>query len=757
MIHRDSLHGSAAAAGLVEDGHSPAATVLQVALALPLPSPFDYLPPAGQTINRHWIGCRVEVPFGPRRLIGMVVGVSARPPGDRRLRQALRRIDQQPLLPDELWHTLHWMADYYHAPWGEVLALAQPAGLRQGDTPESPGRWVWRRCDNADHHAVQRLRRGALPEQLWQRLEAVELDEDELDTRLEGWRGAARRLQALGLVERLRRAASSLPPPQASAGFTLNDEQQAAVDAVRARLPGAANAGFQTFLLDGITGSGKTEVYLELLAEVLASGRQAVVLVPEIALTPQTVRRFRRRLGEAVLVWHSGLAEGERRKTWARLAAAEPLVLVGTRSAVLLPLPGAALIVIDEEHDGSYKQQDGVRYSARDLALVRAQALGLPVLLGSATPCLETLAQAQRGRYQTLRLRTRAGGARPPQVEVLDVRKQTLQEGLAAPALAAIRRTLEGGGQVLVFRNRRGYAPALLCHDCGFVAQCARCDRPMTLHRAPPRLECHHCGAQARLPAACPDCQGLALQPQGIGTERLQDSLTQMFPQYPVLRIDRDSTRGKDAVERLLSESATRPSILVGTQMLAKGHDLPLLQLVVVLGVDDGLHSIDFRAPERLAQLLIQVAGRAGRAQRPGHVLLQTHHPQHPFLTGLLSGGYRQFAEQALAERQALGLPPYAHLALLRAEAQSPSAWREFLQQARDQAAAWLGQQVDASAILPAPMPKRAGYSRGQLLLSAAQRPALQALLKRWVPTLYDLPGVRKVRWSLDVDPSELG
>lgn len=752
MIEQGSLHGLTADSGPA--GSDP--RVLQVALPLPLPGLFDYLPPADQTVDDGWRGCRVEVPFGPRRLIGVVVGPA--PPALRsgRLRPITRRIDDTPLLAGELWNTLSWMADYYHAPLGEVLALALPAGLRQGEPPPTTGRWHWQPVAAADCSAAERLRPNALPQRLWQALQAGALDEAELSARFGDWRAAGRRLQQLSLIERQWLAPGVETAPSIGPGPQLNAEQQAACTAVACQLPGRAGAGFGAWLLDGVTGSGKTEVYLELLAELLSAGFQALVLVPEIALTPQTLRRFRQRLGDAVAVWHSGLAEGERRATWARLTAAEPLVLVGTRSAVLLPLPRAGLIVIDEEHDGSYKQQDGLRYSARDVALVRGQALGVPVLLGSATPCLESLAQARRGRYQELRLRQRAGGARPPRVDVLDVRKQILQDGLAPAALAAIRQTLEDGGQVLVFRNRRGYAPALLCHDCGFVAQCQRCDRPLTLHQSPAHLECHHCGARARVPQACPDCQGLALQAQGVGTERLQSSLAQCFPAHPVIRIDRDSTRGKDALERLLAAGGDQPAILVGTQMLAKGHDLPLLTLVVVLGVDDGLHSVDFRAPERLAQLLIQVSGRAGRSRRSGRVLLQTHHPQHPFLTGLLSGGYRQFADQALAEREALGLPPYAHMAVLRAEAQDPAAWRSFLQQARQAAEPLLGERVEASAILPAPMPKRAGYSRGQLLLSATQRPALQGLLKQWVSGLYQLPSVRQVRWSLDVDPLDL-
>ncbi len=394
----------------------------------------------------------------------------------------------------------------------------------------------------------------------------------------------------------------------------------------------ATRGGFTPVLLDGVTGSGKTEVYLHAIADCLARGRQALVLVPEIGLTPQTLKRFRERLGVPVHALHSGLSDGERARTWAACARGEARVVVGTRSAVFLPLPQAGLIVIDEEHDGSFKQLDGIRYHARDFALVRAKALAVPIVLGSATPSLESLRNAQAGRYAHLRLRTRAGAAQPPRVRVTDVRKRPLEAGMSPELFDAIAATLRSGGQALVFKNRRGYAPVLLCHDCGWSAQCQRCSTPlnstpMTVHGGGRRLQCHHCGARRPAPDACPDCGGLALQSQGAGTERIEEALAKRFPDVPVLRIDRGTTQRRDALEQLLHTFGSAPGILVGTQMLAKGHDLPNLALVAVVGVDEGLFSADFRAPERLAQLLIQVAGRAGRATRPGEVLLQTHHP----------------------------------------------------------------------------------------------------------------------------------
>jgi primosomal protein N' (replication factor Y) len=449
------------------------------------------------------------------------------------------------------------------------------------------------------------------------------------------------------------------------------------------------------------------------------------------------------------------LNDNERARVWTAAWRGEARVVVGTRSAVFTPLPDAGLIVVDEEHDGSYKQLDGIRYHARDFALVRGKALGVPVLLGSATPSLESLHNARSGRYAHLRLPHRAGDAQPPVVRVLDVRKRPLQAGLSPELLASVRSALDRRGQVLVFKNRRGYAPVLLCHDCGWSAQCRRCDAAMTVHGGGRRLQCHHCGARQPVPPACPDCGGLALQPQGIGTERLEELLAQQFAYVPVLRVDRGSTRRRDALESLLAELGEHSGVLVGTQMLAKGHDLPHLTLVAVVGVDEGLFSADFRAGEKLAQLLIQVAGRAGRAEKRGEVVLQTHHPQHPLLQTLVHGGYHAFAETELAQREAAGFPPFAHLALLRAEAKQADPAQAFLHAAKT-ALRDADPQLELHGPLPAPMPRRAGYQRLQLLLSSPDRRALHAALDAAMPGLYAMPDSRKVRWSLDVDPIDL-
>lgn len=729
------------------DASSSPPPVWRLALPVPLPRLFDYRPPAGEPAREDDVGRRVRVPFGSRELVGVVAEVGPIDGDAPELKQALAALDPEPLFQGELLESLQWLARYAHAPLGEVMATALPAALRRGEPIPDTHAWAWQLTE-AGHTGRAGLRAGR-PRQLAERLADGPQDEDSLDLALDDWRAAARALAKRGFAEQVAvPAVARAPAPRP--GPTLNDEQQTAVDAVL-----AARDGFAALLLDGVTGSGKTEVYLHAIADCLARGKQALVLVPEIGLTPQTLARFRARLGVPVHALHSGLGDGERARTWAAFARGEARVVVGTRSAVFLPMPDAGLIVIDEEHDGSFKQLDGIRYHARDFALMRGKALGVPVLLGSATPSLESLRNAQAGRYAHLRLHQRAGQAQPPSVRVCDVRKRPLEAGLSPELFDTIARALDADGQVLVFKNRRGYAPVLLCHDCGWSAQCQRCDAPMTVHAGGRRLQCHHCGARRPAPNACPDCGGLALQPQGAGTERIEEILSARFPDVPVLRIDRGTTQRRDALEQALAKFGTQRGILVGTQMLAKGHDLPNLTLVAVVGVDEGLFSADFRAPEKLAQLLIQVAGRAGRAQRKGEVLLQTHHPGHPLLATLLSGGYHAFAEAELAQREVAGFPPFAHMAMFRAEAKQADACDAFLRMARE-ALRDVHAPLDLHGPLPAPMPRRAGFQRMQLILSAADRRSLHAALDAALPAIYASPEARKVRWSLDVDPTDL-
>ena len=515
--------------------------------------------------------------------------------------------------------------------------------------------------------------------------------------------------------------------------------------------------GFRAFLLDGITGSGKTEVYLALGERHLSAGHQVLILVPEIALTPQLLRRIERRIQAPIALLHSGLSAGERERAWLQALRGAARVVVGTRSAVFTPMPELGLIVVDEEHDLSFKQQEGFRYSARDLAVVRARRRNCPLLLGSATPSLESLHNARRGRYRRLELTQRAGPARPPRLDLLDIRDAPLRGGMSPVLLRLAAEALAAGNQILLFLNRRGYAPVLTCHHCGWVSECPRCDARMTLHRADGLLWCHHCGHQGPLPEACPGCSAGGLRPLGQGTERLEETLAQLLPGFSVARIDRDSTRRKGSLEERLQEIRDgRHRILVGTQMLAKGHDFPDVTLVGVLDADYGLFGADFRAAERMAQLIVQVAGRAGRAEKPGRGVIQTRHPEHPLLQLLIRRGYPAFAEAALGERRDALLPPLTHQALLRAEAADARAPLSFLELAARQGRALAADQVELWGPVPAPMERRAGRFRAQLLLQAAAREQLQRLLAAWVPALGTIPGARRVRWSVDVDPQEL-
>ena len=516
----------------------------------------------------------------------------------------------------------------------------------------------------------------------------------------------------------------------------------------------AEGSGFQVSLLEGVTGSGKTEVYLHRVQAALDAGRQALVLTPEIGLTPQLEARFRERFGAAVSVFHSGLTEKARGEAWQASREGRCRVLVGTRSAVFTPLPQLGLIVIDEEHDASFKQQDGFRYSARDVAIVRAQRAGVPVILGSATPSLESLHNVSRGRYRHLQLAARPGQRQLPKVRLLDLRGVPLRDGMSPELVDAIGRHLERGGQALLFMNRRGYAPALLCHDCGWLAPCPHCDARMTLHRTRGRLLCHHCGSEARVPLRCGQCGGPELIPVGQGTERIEDGLRRHFPDIRVERIDSDRTGRVGELERLLHQIRDREiQVLVGTQMLAKGHDFDGLTLVGVIDADQALYSTDFRAIERMAQLLTQVAGRAGRGAVAGEVLVQTHQPDHPQLQCWLREGYSGLSKRLLEERRDMGFPPATHLVLLRADALDAGAAMRFLQQVASELGA---AAVEALGPIPAPMERKANRYRAQLLLRSAERAALQGCLAQLVPRIGSIPGSRRVRWSIDVDPIDL-
>jgi primosomal protein N' (replication factor Y) len=724
-----------------------ATTIARVALPLPLPQTFDYLSESPDLLP----GCRVRVPFGRSSRVGVVVDTAGRTTiSDDRLKAIDAVLDTEPLLDAELLASLRRAADYWCGAIGDVVFGALPLALRNGAAQDAFAEEIWRATAAGTSARDARTRRGGSAA-LLETLADAPLSASELDTLLPGWRAAARRLATAKLIERVEPEIRA-PRVREGASPILTDEQ---ADALAAIL--SAGDGFHPFLLQGVTGSGKTEIYLRLAERALQQGRQTLWLVPEIGLVPQALRRLRARFDARIAVLHSNLAEGERARAWLDARSGAAAIVLGTRSAVFAPLPKAGLVIADEEHDASYKQQEGFRYHARDFALMRAQSLGVPVVLGSATPSLETLANVEAARYTRVRLRQRVHARPPSPVHVLDLRGLNLAHGLSPALLDALDATLARGEQALVFKNRRGYAPVLLCHACGWHAVCPKCEKPLTLYRGRRQLLCHHCGHTERAPDACPRCHAGALIPQGQGTERLEEALAARYPNVPVLRVDRESTRQRDAFAKLLERlSNDQPAILVGTQILAKGHDLPNLTMVAIVGVDEGLHSVDFHAGERLAQLIVQVAGRAGRADKPGAVWLQTHKPEHPLLTTLLKGGYDAAAALQLGERLASGLPPFAHMALLRGESTQRNALDGFMTAARDALAQAESGVLRINGPFAAPMPLRAGRHRAQLLLESEHRPALRHALAAWLSQLHALPQPRGLRWSTDVDPVDL-
>ena len=720
--------------------------VIRVALDVPLPSLFDYALPVGMTVK---LGQRVLVPFGRKQVVGVVMeSVAETELAFERIKQVIQVLDETPPLPEEILTLLRFCSDYYHYPLGATVLSALPARLRASQLVtlkeamqyalSASGRLLdlssWPKRKVVQHRILSALQSGAISAAQIGALSA----------------SAPTALKALihsGWVE------ICAPTPQCSAlrfnaAHTLNTEQQQAVDAItRAQ-------NYACFLLHGITGSGKTEVYVHLMQHILQQGGQVLLLVPEINLTPQLENYFRSRFPEVELVsLHSGLNDGERTQNWLRAQNGQARIVLGTRLAVFTPLPELALIIVDEEHDTSYKQQDGLRYSARDVAIFRAKQRAAPVVLGSATPSLESYHSAQSGRYQLLRLTQRAVElARLPQVHCINISNTFMQHGISEPLLKALAERLQRGEQSLLFINRRGYAPVLMCTACGWLSGCANCAGKLVLHMSDRTLRCHHCGHQERVPHACPSCGNSDLQPVGIGTQRVESALQEYFPQARILRVDRDSTRNKgtwNAMRQQIQDEVV--DILVGTQMLAKGHDFPNLTLVGVLNPDSALYSSDFRAPEKLFAQLVQVAGRAGRANKPGEVLIQTAFPDHPLFRALSEHNYESLAHALLAERQSAGFPPFMYQVMLRAEGKQKAEVFDFLQQARTAAVA-LGLPVDVYGVVPAAMPRRANHYLAQLLVQGNNRKALQQFLRTWRQLLDTLPA-QKLRWSLDVDP----
>lgn len=729
-------------------------TILNVALLSPLRRTFDYLPPANEDLSSCQPGQRIQIPFGPRRLIGVIVSIHHDSPFPvHKLRHALRILDDKTPLPPRLFALCQWTADYYHHPIGDVLNNALPTKLRQSVEIKETTQWQWL-CTELGR-TEEKLAATRAPKQK-QALELLRQHPSGLSEAVLKQMGFSPSillgLEKKQLIHKLTRAItpSDLTSLLKQAELTLTNEQAQCLQHIITSPPNTV------FLLHGITASGKTEVYLQAIHPVLKQGKQALVLVPEIGLTPQTVARFEQRFRARIVLMHSGLNDSERLISWTAARQGEASIIIGTRSAIFAPLLKPGIIIVDEEHDLSYKQQEGLRYSARDLAVLRGKLEHIPVILGSATPSLESLHNAQLGRYHTLRLRQRSNNSPLPSIQLLDIRRQTLQFGLAPQLIEQIKTHLALKNQVLVFINRRGFAPVLLCQQCGWTADCPRCNARYILHKAPAHLHCHHCNGTTHIPEHCKACQSSALTPLGTGTERVEEGLSLLFPDTPLLRIDRDSTQRKHSFKEKLAEvHHGSPLLLLGTQMLAKGHHFPHVTLVAIVNADSGFLSADFRGPERMAQLITQVAGRAGRAEKPGHVVLQSHQPQHPALQKLLQQGYTTLCDDLLKERQEAQLPPYTFAALFRAEANQRELCYTFLEEVGSlfEQNALTKQHVELLGPIPAPMEKRAGRYRAQLLLQSTQRKALHQALKGKLPLIEEIKITRKVRWSLDIDP----
>ena len=718
-------------------------TILRVALDVPLSTLFDY----GVTADIAVVaGQRVIVPFGRRQLLGVVLACTETTdvPLDR-LKQVVQVLEDCAPLSGGMLKLLRFCSDYYRYPIGQTVLSALPARLRSGQPIAVKTIPAYRLSVLGTALDLETFNRQ-VQRRLMLKLAQHPCSLTELKTLSASTVKQLKALLAEGLVEECAATHTRPVEHRFDNAHTLTDEQQQAVDAI------TQVSGYACFLLHGITGSGKTEVYVHLMHQVLQRGGQVLLLVPEINLTPQLEAYFSSRFPDVALIsLHSGLNENERLHNWLQAQAGMAQIVLGTRLAVFAELPALSLIIVDEEHDSSFKQQDGLRYSARDVAIFRASQCAVPIVLGSATPSLESYYNAQCGRYRMLKLSGRAQlTARLPSVSCINSKQNVMCEGISEKLLSEIAQRLGRSEQSLLFINRRGYAPVLMCTACGWLSGCKHCAGKLVLHLSDQRLRCHHCGYQIRMPAACPECGHAELHPLGIGTQRVESVLQERFPEARILRVDRDSTRNKRAWNTMRAQiHANQVDILVGTQMLAKGHDFPALTLVGVLNPDSALYSSDFRAAEKLFAQLVQVAGRAGRAEKPGVVLVQTEFPDHPLYRALRKHDFDGFAASQLAERQMAGFPPFVYQAMLRAEGMDEAMVYDFLNQARNAALA-LQHAVEIYGVVPASLPRRANHIRAQLLIQSPKRRDLQLFLRAW-----QLQANQKLRWSLDVDPIE--
>ncbi|WP_336956504.1 primosomal protein N' [Acinetobacter johnsonii] len=726
---------------------------IRVAVPVYLYDCFDYSLTAEQ-YHQAEVGARVAVSFGRQNVVGVIVEkLTDEKPLDLgfKLKAITELLDDNAILDAKVLSLLTWSAQYYQFPIGEVMHAALPSFLRQGKPYNLLAR-MWKLIDD---HAEDKLKRSEKQQDAYKILKLHPTGTSENILNLAGIETATlKALEKKQITQCILEAQDFKPQAMTLAQMPLtpNDEQKRAIQNIL-----KARHSYHAFLLDGLTGSGKTEVYLQVMQEILKQGKQVLVLVPEIGLTPQTVSRFQSRFHCHIALLHSGLNDSKRLQAWQSAQTGKASIVIGTRSAIYTPLPHLGLIVLDEEHDLSFKQQEGFRYHARDVALYRAHLENCPIILGSATPSIDSYALVEQGKMTRLELDQRAGVAVMPKMHVIDLKVAQKQNGISQQLIHEVQKRLDKKEQVLIFLNRRGYAPVLICESCGWQAKCPHCDANFTVHRQPyQHLHCHHCGTIHRMPEHCPQCQHSELKPIGLGTAKVEENLQALFPNFDVIRVDRDSTSRVGSWQKIYNKiQKSEPIILLGTQMLAKGHHFPYVTLVAILDIDSGLLSVDFRATERTAQLIIQVAGRAGRGEKKGEVYLQTLRPDHPLLNTLLESGYYSFAKQTLKERKAAWMPPYRYAALLRCESKDQELNQSFLQEHAQALRQASENSIDIWGPIPAPMERKAGRYQAHMVLLSKDRARMHFYIRQWWQTVWhNKPHGMKL--SLDIDPQEL-
>ncbi len=763
---------------------------LEVSVAVPLRRAFDFLPHPSKEMTTTHIGCRLLVPFGNSKRVGILLAIKNTTDVEPvKLKPIVEILDKKPLLSKEILKLALWSADYYHHPIGEVFNTILPSLLRQENTRLTTKLDYWQLTELGQSVDLSSLLRAKRQYQLMQRflqlssdnkacLNETRLSKEVLQqTEKKGWLAVVKKLQQLNYLSHIQIEKNWLsadiednqiennPASNNVKQLILNEQQQQVVTKLKKQI-----GTFYPCLLFGITGSGKTEVYLQFIQTLLEQEKQVLILVPEINLTPQLFERFQRRFQVSMITLHSSMSDKERVINWAKAINNQAKIVIGTRSAIFTPMSNLGAIILDEEHDASFKQQEGFRYHARDVAMIRAFNLKIPILLGTATPSLESLYNVKENKYHCYQLTQRAANANSPKITLLDVRNKQIEHGISYELKQQISDELSKSNQVIIFQNRRGFSPITHCHQCGWVARCASCDANLTTHLKGNYMLCHHCESKVAIPSYCPSCHSQQIEQLGAGTERIENSLLQLFPETEIFRIDKDTTKGKDRFVQIIEQVKNgKQQILVGTQMLSKGHHFPNVTLVVILDVDQGLYSTDFRALEKTAQLIVQVAGRAGRAEKQGKVVLQTHQPEHPFYRSLLSQGYAKYANDALQERQQMGLPPYFYYALIRCDAKTEQQANGFLRQSVKIAHQIIQQahlqqnyaNIQLVGPVPAPMQRKQGRFRSQLLVQCPQRKVLQHFLQHWLifleqqsPQYY--AKTTTIKWSVDVDPQDM-